>query len=67
MPIAAIGACIGTKEFVATLPQWLHLRTPDRDTVLYPAASYPTYEMGAILAGVPAGRRADDGRPAAST
>ena len=25
-------------------------RSPDRDTVLYPAASYPTYEMGAILA-----------------
>ena len=43
--------CIGTKEFVGTLPQWLRLRTPDRDTVLYPAASYPTYEMGAILAG----------------
>ena len=48
---AQIAACVGTKEFVGTLPQWLHLRTPDRDTVLYPAASYPTYEMGAILAG----------------
>ena len=24
---------------------------PDRDTVLYPAVAYPTYEMGAILAG----------------
>jgi succinyldiaminopimelate transaminase len=46
-----IGACIGTKEFVATLPQWLRLRSPERDTVLYPAAAYPTYEMGAILAG----------------
>jgi aspartate/methionine/tyrosine aminotransferase len=33
------------------LPQWLRLRRPDRDTVLYPAVSYPTYEMGAILAG----------------
>ncbi|MET0324496.1 MAG: aminotransferase class I/II-fold pyridoxal phosphate-dependent enzyme [Ilumatobacteraceae bacterium] len=51
VPIAAIGACIGSKEFVGTLPQWLKLRTPDRDTVLYPATSYPTYEMGAILAG----------------
>jgi succinyldiaminopimelate transaminase len=50
VPIASIGATVGSKEFVATLPQWLHLRTPDRDTVLYPAASYPTYEMGAILA-----------------
>ncbi len=46
-----IAACIGTKEFVGTLPQWLKLRSPDRDTVLYPAVSYPTYEMGAILAG----------------
>src|SRR4029079_2215979 len=41
---------IGSKEFVGTLPQWLHLRSPERDTVLYPTASYPTYEMGAILA-----------------
>ena len=51
VPVGAIGACIGSKEFVGTLPQWLRLRTPDRDTVLYPATSYPTYEMGAILAG----------------
>jgi succinyldiaminopimelate transaminase len=48
---AAIAACIGTKEFVASTPQYLRLRTPDRDTVLYPAVSYPTYEMGAVLAG----------------
>jgi aspartate/methionine/tyrosine aminotransferase len=47
---ADIAACVGTKEFVGTLPQWLQLRTPDRDTVLYPRASYPTYEMGAVLA-----------------
>lgn len=46
-----VGACIGTKEFVAALPHLLHLRTPGRDTVLYPAVAYPTYEMGAILAG----------------
>jgi succinyldiaminopimelate transaminase len=45
-----VAACIGSKEFVATLPQWMQLRTPDRDTVLYPAIAYPTYEMGAILA-----------------
>lgn len=51
LPIAAIGACIGTKEFVATTPQLLRLRTPDRDTVLYPEISYPTYAMGATLAG----------------
>ena len=35
---------------------------PDRDTVLYPAVSYPTYEMGATLAGLP--RRAGAGRRA---
>src|SRR5688500_13291693 len=50
VPTSAIAACVGTKEFVATLPQWLHLRQPDRDTVLYPAIAYPTYEMGATLA-----------------
>ena len=48
----AVAACVGTKEFVGTLPQWMKLRVPDRDTVLYPAVSYPTYEMGAILAGL---------------
>ena len=48
---AHVAACIGTKELVAGLPQWLHLRTPARDTVLYPAISYPSYEMGATLAG----------------
>lgn len=48
---AQVAACIGTKEFVGTLPQWLKLRTPERDTILYPAVSYPTYEMGAILGG----------------
>lgn len=47
----AVAACVGTKEFVATVPQWLRLRSPERDTVLYPAVSYPTYEMGATLAG----------------
>src|SRR5215218_8763105 len=46
-----IAACVGTKEFVATLPQWLRLRSPARDTVLHPAIAYPTYAMGATLAG----------------
>ncbi len=46
-----VGACIGTKEFVASLPLYLKLRRPDRDTVLYPEIAYPTYEMGAIFAG----------------
>lgn len=51
VPVPQIGAAVGTKELVGTLPQWLRLRRPDRDTVLYPAISYPTYEMGATLAG----------------
>ena len=50
-PATEIAACVGTKEFVASAPQYLRLRDPSRDTVLYPAISYPTYEMGAILAG----------------
>ena len=45
-----IAACVGTKEFVASLANYLHLRRDDRDTVLYPAISYPTYAMGAALA-----------------
>jgi succinyldiaminopimelate transaminase len=47
----AIAACVGTKELVAGLPHWLRLRDPGRDTVLYPAVSYPSYAMGAALAG----------------
>ena len=46
-----IAVCIGTKELVAGIPQWLRLRSPGRDTVLYPEISYPTYAMGAELAG----------------
>lgn len=46
-----VAACVGTKEMVAGLPHWLRLRRPDRDTVLYPEISYPTYAMGATLAG----------------
>ncbi|MCY3910264.1 MAG: aminotransferase class I/II-fold pyridoxal phosphate-dependent enzyme [bacterium] len=48
---AAVAACVGTKEFVASVPHYLRLRDPSRDTVLYPAVSYPTYAMGATLAG----------------
>ena len=46
-----LAACMGTKEFVAGVPHWLRLRRPDLDTVLYPAISYPSYAMGATLAG----------------
>ena len=50
-PDRQVAACVGTKEFVATTAQFLRLRSPDRDTVLYPSVSYPTYAMGATLAG----------------
>ena len=46
-----LAACVGTKEFVASAAQYLRLRSPGRDTVLYPAVSYPTYAMGARLGG----------------
>jgi succinyldiaminopimelate transaminase len=46
-----LAACIGTKEMVVSLPHLLALRRPERDTVLYPAVAYPSYEMGATLAG----------------
>jgi aspartate/methionine/tyrosine aminotransferase len=46
-----IAACVGTKEFVASTPHYLRLRRPSQDTVLFPAVAYPTYEMGAVLAG----------------
>jgi len=51
VPIDQIAAAVGTKEFVATLPGLLRLMTPSRDTVLYPAISYPSYAMGATLGG----------------
>jgi len=51
-PDKHVAAVVGSKEFVASLPQYLKLRDPSRDTVLYPAISYPTYAMGATLAGV---------------
>jgi len=47
----ALAACVGTKEFVAGTPSLLRLRTPDRDTVLHPQVAYPSYAMGATLAG----------------
>ena len=49
---SAVIVCIGTKELVASLPHHLSLRDPSRDTILYPAVAYPTYAMGATLAGL---------------
>nr|MBA2282065.1 aminotransferase class I/II-fold pyridoxal phosphate-dependent enzyme [Acidimicrobiia bacterium] len=48
---ADVAACVGTKEMVASTPQYLRLRSPERDTVLHPSIAYPTYAMGATLAG----------------
>ncbi|HEY5014267.1 MAG TPA: aminotransferase class I/II-fold pyridoxal phosphate-dependent enzyme [Acidimicrobiia bacterium] len=47
-----VAACIGTKEMVVSLPHFLALARPGRDTVLYPAVAYPSYDMGATLAGL---------------
>jgi succinyldiaminopimelate transaminase len=51
LPTTQLAACVGTKELVVGLPHWLKLRSPERDTVLYPEVSYPSYAMGASLAG----------------
>ncbi|MCY3561201.1 MAG: aminotransferase class I/II-fold pyridoxal phosphate-dependent enzyme [bacterium] len=47
-----VAACVGTKELVATLPRLLQLQGQEGDTVLFPAVAYPTYAMGAALAGL---------------
>jgi len=46
-----LAVAVGTKELVVGAPHWLRLRDPSRDTVLYPEISYPSYAMGATLAG----------------
>ncbi len=48
--VEQIGATVGLKELVVGAPHWLRHRNPDKDTVLYPAISYPSYAMGAQLA-----------------
>jgi succinyldiaminopimelate transaminase len=45
----AVMPTIGSKELVAWLPTLLGLKTDD--IVVYPRIAYPTYEMGAVLAG----------------
>jgi succinyldiaminopimelate transaminase len=47
-----LASCVGTKEFVASTAQYLSLRDPSADVVLFPEISYPTYAMGARLAGL---------------
>jgi succinyldiaminopimelate transaminase len=45
----AVLPVIGTKEFISSLPAWLSCG-PD-DTVVHPELAYPTYDIGARLAG----------------
>lgn len=45
----AVLPVIGTKEFIAWLPTLLGLNAAD--TVVVPELAYPTYEVGALLAG----------------
>jgi succinyldiaminopimelate transaminase len=45
----AVLPVIGSKELIASLPT--HLGLGERDLVVYPALAYPTYEVGARLAG----------------
>lgn len=45
-----VAACVGSKEFVASVALYLKLRSPNKGTVLYPGVSYPTYAMGASIA-----------------
>jgi len=63
---AAVLPTVGSKELVAFLPALLGLGAGD--VVLHPAAAYPTYDVGARLAGAtpepcdaPATRLADEG------
>ena len=48
-PATQILPVIGTKEFIAWLPTLLGLG--EHDTVVIPEIAYPTYEVGALLAG----------------
>ncbi|WP_166971284.1 succinyldiaminopimelate transaminase [Brevibacterium atlanticum] len=50
-PVAEILPTVGSKELVAWLPTLLGLRQRGL-SVACPAAAYPTYEMGATIAGV---------------
>jgi succinyldiaminopimelate transaminase len=49
VPSTAVLPVVGTKEFIAWLPTQLGLGAGD--TVIYPSLAYPTYDVGARLAG----------------
>jgi succinyldiaminopimelate transaminase len=49
VPLDAVLPVVGSKELIASMPT--HLGLGERDLVVYPALAYPTYEVGARLAG----------------
>lgn len=49
LDLDAVLPVIGSKELIASMPT--HLGLGERDLVVYPALAYPTYEVGATLAG----------------
>ena len=49
--LGELAACVGTKEFVASVPHLLRLRRPDATPCCTRRCRYPTYAMGAALAG----------------
>ena len=60
----AVLPVIGTKEFIAALPALLGCGPGD--TVVHPELAYPTYEIGARLAGARAGGGGRAGHPRAT-
>lgn len=54
VPPEDVLATVGSKELVVGLPRLLSLAERGRDVVLYPELAYPSYEMGAELAGLEA-------------
>jgi succinyldiaminopimelate transaminase len=49
LQLDAVLPVIGSKELIASMPS--HLGLGERDLVVYPELAYPTYEVGAKLAG----------------
>lgn len=52
LDVAQVGATIGSKEFITTLPAILAHQRQDRDVVLVPSIAYPSYAVGARWAGL---------------
>lgn len=55
----AVLPTVGSKELVAMLPSWLGLGPGD--AVVFPSVAYPTYDVGALLAGATPVPAADGG------